>query len=208
MATSRTGSLGVLCVGIAAVALAGDAVEQPEFKSLPARDAASTYQTQIARLNHDYQEKLNSARKVYVSALSVAKERATRAGDLDEAVHIRDEISRLQQDAADDPHPHAGSVAVNPAGGLAAARAALTHELGGSIWTQNGVTFKFNEDGSLTTGDGKPYGRWTVLSPKAAIAQLPGGLTDRFEFDESIHTFNTREFGQGTPTEKMGHRKE
>src|SRR4051794_3304921 len=154
MTSQQVSGVLLLLTFFAGAALAGDGAGEPgasgavEFKSRAARDAAARYAATVERLNLDRQDKLAIARKVYATALTAAKDEATRSANLDEPARRRDPIAGLQKEA---PAPAAPA----RTSGLAAARADLTKQLGGTIWDENGKQTRFNADGTATRPDSK-----------------------------------------------------
>src|SRR4051812_35088808 len=118
--------VGVVCaISLAARAVGAAAPEAGgEPKSLAARDALATYAGATAKAARDYQDKIVAARRQCIFALNGAKDDATKAANLDEALRIRDTVTRLQNEAA-----AAAAVAAPPKAAAPSGREKLTARL-------------------------------------------------------------------------------
>jgi excinuclease UvrABC helicase subunit UvrB len=72
-----------------------------DFKSLPAKNAADIYSAALQRLTKEFKDKSDIARKACVVQLTSAQQAATKAGNLDEAIRIRDAITNLNAQVAE-----------------------------------------------------------------------------------------------------------
>jgi hypothetical protein len=168
----------------------GDAAE---FKTRQARDAMATYAGAAERLGREYQEKLSVARKTCLAGLTTAKEVATRAGNLDEAIRIRDTIAKLQAEAPAAPAADGGR------GPLVTARENLTRQLAGTVWEPGvGKGFRLNADGTVTGGDRAGPASWAALDGSVVAVRWPDGWVHTYAFDEKLKTCTPTEFGFGT----------
>ena len=184
------------CVMVVGIAVAGDEPGPVEFKSPAARLATETYNGEIQKLTRDYQQKADVARKACIAQLTSAQQSATKAGNLDEAVRIRDAITRLNSDAPE-PAGHTSPKGVTAAG-LLGDRQKLSQALAGSVWESGDTKFRFNDDGTgiYLTG-GKPPWTWIAMSGKEAYVRYGSGWTNRLEFDEAAKSFTFIECGIG-----------
>lgn len=198
MTKHRTaGLLLALVAGLAAAGWAADGAAKPgaagaagaaEFKSRLARDAAAKYAATVERLNQEHQEKLTAARKSYAAALTAARDEATRAANLDEAVRLRDAIADLQKEA---PAPARQD-------GPAAAQAALARQLAGTTWDDDGKQTRFNADGTVTRPDAKEKVTWAAINGNTVVMRHGERWTVALTFDEGFKTFSLTEYGFGT----------
>jgi hypothetical protein len=197
------GLLVAILAGLVGAAWAADGVGGPgeggpagatEFKSRAARDAATKYGFSVERLNQEHQKKLTAARRAYVVALTAAKDEATRAANLDEAVRLRDAIADLEKEA-----PPADVSA--RADGPAAAQATLAKKLAGTTWEDNGKQIRFNVDGTMTRQDSKEPWAWAAVNGTTIVMRRGDAWTVGLTFDESLKSFSLTEYGNGTKKE-------
>jgi hypothetical protein len=178
--------LMAVCGALTILAAACVAADQaaPKFKNLEARRAAT-----------DYAAAVKKAREDYAARLRRAQEAATRAGDLDEALKIREEIAALKGDgktvAAAGP-PGGGKAKPGPQ----AARDKLAARLVVGSWTYGEGSaggarpIKFNEDGTAQL-EGRQGVHWIAVNEREALLRYPeGGAYDKLIFNESCTSYD------------------
>ncbi len=141
----RRSFVGVgMLLGIVAVCVAADA---------PALEKArKEYTAALAKAQADYNAAAERAAEVFKKKLRDQQEADTKAGKLDSAVAIRDEIKNLE-DAAE-----------------SATVAQVRRRLEGSVWQwTSDQVLQLNRDGTVTASWTKGAGRWYV-NPDATVA--------------------------------------
>ncbi|HWE95378.1 MAG TPA: hypothetical protein VG269_15530 [Tepidisphaeraceae bacterium] len=158
------------------------------------------YTSGIAHLTHEFDEKAAVLRKAYITSLSLAKEKATKAGDLDEAIRIRDLVASIPATPpVDDAAAHGSNVL--------AARADLRRRLAGTIWQQNHrAPIRFNADGSVSTADSKDPWQWEAIDARHVVVRMSNGWMNCFEFDADLKKFSDTEYGRGSLADLDGAR--
>jgi hypothetical protein len=192
MKVYRIGGL-ILLGALVAAAIAADtsAPGLGDFKTLPARSAAETYTGTLTRLTRDYKEKGDVARKTCIAQLGVAQQAATKAGNLDEALRIRDAITKLNAETAENTKSNGPT-------GLILERQRLTAALAGTLWQSGDAKLKFADDGTGTYANAdKPAWEWVAMNGKEIYIRFGSGFTDRLEFDDAVKTFTFLEIGGG-----------
>ncbi|HET6250297.1 MAG TPA: hypothetical protein VFE47_21590 [Tepidisphaeraceae bacterium] len=189
---------GLLVLLIVAAAFAADSPTLGDFKSLSARSAADTYAGAVQRLTREFKEKNDAARKTCIQQLGVAQQAATKAGNLDEAIKIRDAITRLNTEIADNAQAGHGAT------GLIAERQKLSQALAGTVWQSGDTKLKFNEDGTGNLSASDKTWEWVAINGREAYVRYASGWTNRLEFDDSVKTFSFLELGNGKKVEASG----
>ena len=189
MKSFRSGGMWMLLI-LAAGAIAADSPSAGigDFKTLPAKSAAETYGGTLQRLTRDFKEKSDVARKTCVAQLTVAQQAATKAGNLDEAVRIRDAITTLNAQADTGAPTHGPN-------GLIVERQKLAQALAGTIWQSGDTKLKFNEDGTGNFAQGDKPWQWVAINGREVYVRYGSGWTNRLEFDDSMKTFTFLELG-------------
>ncbi len=72
-----------------------DVVSLPSFKNPEAKKAKSKYDEAVSAAKSEYEAKLAAARKALAAELETAQKLASQAGELDEAVRIRDTAKEI-----------------------------------------------------------------------------------------------------------------
>jgi hypothetical protein len=186
----------VFTIGLTAQAVfAAAATADPagEFKTWAARDAMTTYSAATNKAAREYQDKLAIARKACIASLNAAKDDATKAANLDEAVRIRDTVTRLQNEAA------AVGAAAAPKAAPLAGRERLAARLAGTAWDTAGKPYRFNADGTMTVGvpNSAPW-QWAAIGDHEVVVRRADGWTERYTFDDDLKFYTVVEFGNGT----------
>src|ERR1035437_5056225 len=127
----------------ASVLAEGSATTQPRFKSDAANEAVAAEITAEAKAKADYDKAVAAIKTELIAKLEAVKDKATKAGDLDEAVKLRDKIAALKAEATTKP----------------ATTFITAAELTGTWKLSRGGSFTFNKDGSLTV-TGTPVGNY------------------------------------------------
>ncbi|MBI1370325.1 MAG: hypothetical protein GC162_16950 [Planctomycetes bacterium] len=127
-------SIPYLCVLAALIGAAALWADEPRwpFTSIKAKSAAVRYEKTVKTADADHNRALDTARKEFIADLNEAMVDATKAGNLEEAIRIKDAKEQLL--GAEKP---AGAPATAPAAGTAADKTALTSRLVGSKWRQD-----------------------------------------------------------------------
>jgi hypothetical protein len=184
-----------LCVVANPIVCAAGEVSDAPFASPGARNAAESYGSALLRLQREFEEKAAVVRKAYVTQLTAAKDAATRSGNLDEAVRIRDAIEKLAAQA------QKGSV--DQHGALSADRLKLARQLGGTVWQTGAQSFKFNDDGTgIASGRNETF-QWVPINGRQVYMEFSAGWTNRLDFDEQVGTFTFQELANGTKKDEQ-----
>jgi hypothetical protein len=187
----------ILAVGVSIGAVTGDAGPSYDFKSPTARSAAEVYSGTVARATREFKDKSDSARKTFIGQLTTAQQAATKAGNLDEAVKIRDVITKLNAETQEAATSH-GS-------GPAAERQRLTASLVNSVWQTGDTKIRFNDDGTgIYVGSDKPPWEWVAMDGRSIYIRYSNGWTNRLEFDEAGKVFAFQEFGSPKKMDAQG----
>jgi len=181
----------IVLAACACTAIAGDSPDTP-FKSVAARAAAAKYQRTVEQLEHDQQRQLERVRIEYVEALADAQAGATRRGNLDEAVRIRDAIDAVK----------AGAIPANPMDARLMGTRWAWHKDGRDtavrvVFSAGGVYHMVEPDGA------KRPGRWRSVSIAHVEVVSPDGTAVEFSFNQATDTFMAIADG-GAP--RIGHR--
>jgi hypothetical protein len=75
--------------------------------------------------------------------------------------------------------------------------------MGGTFWLSNGITYKFNADGTGVSSDGKDGWLWAPINGREIYMKIGETWTNRLIFDEQLTTFIFQEYGVGTMREKQ-----
>ena len=159
------------------VALFADDKPTSDFKSPQLRAARVQLNSRILDIQREANGKIAAASKQYIAELQKAKDEATRRGDLDEALRIRDELAAVQKGLVSEPPPQTPWKA----------REGLAQDLAGTSWKLGG-----NPDLTLM-GDGRTspqsagiQGRWAPVGDRAIVVTFEDGWTDLWLFDEKL----------------------
>jgi hypothetical protein len=181
-----------LCGLVLAFGLRGDP-PAAEFKTFAARQAKSDYDTRLREIARDSQSKLAAVQKDYIAKLEKAKLQATQKGDLEDAVQMKEVIAKLKADIAEPA----------PVSRLHAEQTRLAGFISGTLWTTNGVTYKFNADGTGMSSDAKDEWLWTPINGREIYMKIGETWTNRLIFDDQLSSFVFQEYGYGTMREKQ-----
>ncbi len=162
-----------------------DIVPLPNFKNPEAKKAKSRYDEAVARAKTDYEQKLREAREALLADLDKAQKDASNAGDLDEAVKIRDARKVIAEGARD-----------------VATKADLRNALAGTRWNWGDVPLVLQADGrarhALWEAD-KLLIRWEAIDRRTALLVIEKGRDHHtvavLEFSEAIDEFKGFDFG-------------
>jgi len=88
----------------AATLLAGDA-DRWGFQTIKAKSAATRYEQAIRKAEAAHQRAITDARRQFITDLDRAKVEATQAGNLEEAIRLRDAIQTVGNDARSSTSP-------------------------------------------------------------------------------------------------------
>jgi len=81
-------TLFAACLIVALATSGAGTIDDPKFKSPPAKKAAEDFKKGVAKLDEKYRKGLEKARADYVKALGEARKEAIKANDLEEAQRI------------------------------------------------------------------------------------------------------------------------
>ena len=186
----------VFAMAVSIGVAAGDATTPAyDFKSPAARSAAEVYSGALTRASKDYKDKSDIARKAaFIAQLNTAQQAATKAGNLDEAVKIRDVIAKLNAEIQETAATHGSGPALE--------RQKLTAALVNTVWQSGEAKIRFNEDGTgVYVGADKPPWEWVAMDGRNVYLRFAVGWSVRLEFDESAKSFVYQELGAGKKIE-------
>jgi hypothetical protein len=171
--------LTVLLAGGLCVTAAGD--DDPPtppiiVKSAAAKKAEADYKTALAAAEQDFAAKVRLARAGLTKDLEKAKDAATKAGSLEDAVALRDRLKQLT-DAAP-PAPRKGP---------ALARDKLGLEVADAVWSgsPNWGQFVLKSDGSVAYEKmADTTSRWGAVSDSVVCVADAGGNVSVLLFDK------------------------
>ncbi len=89
-----------VCVLVISGMVFADIVPLPSFKNPEAKKAKSKYDEAVSNAKKEYEQRLTQARETLIADLDLAQKGASDAGDLDEAVRIRD-VKKLAENTDD-----------------------------------------------------------------------------------------------------------
>jgi hypothetical protein len=101
--TAAAASSLMIVVALYTSIAVGDATTAPaavKFKSADANNAVGVEVTAEAKAKAEYDKALIAAKTKLIAELEIVKEKTTRAGDLDEALRLRDKIAELKEEIA------------------------------------------------------------------------------------------------------------
>lgn len=177
MNTKTNGLIATIILLAVCALLAAGAVGEG-FTTIKARAATATFERAVTKADAEHAQTIDAAQRAYAANLAEAKADATRAGNLDEAVRIRDAIDALK----------AGTASAKP----------LDARLAGTRWAwhkdgrDTGVRVVFFGGGvyQMIEPDGaKRSGRWRIVSIAHVEAVNPRGVAMEFTFNQAADAF-------------------
>jgi hypothetical protein len=146
------------------------------FKSPAAVVARNAHARKVEVAEREYREKVAAAHAEYAAALEQAQGVVTKAGNLDEAVRIRDAAARVKAEA----------VAARPAAVEGAGRGRLTAAVLGTTWQSPTFTFELAAENRFTASGANGGGRWFAVDDRRVILVFDNGWVNLLTFDDGL----------------------
>lgn len=139
---------------------------EPAFESEEAGEAHEAYRRELKKAEEAYRRAVERARSTCVARLERAMEAATRRGNLEEAVRVRDAVERLRREAAETDEAREQWDA-----------AALSRELEGTAWRRGdtGGTVTL-EPGGRCSANNHGRGSWQATGPRQVEIEVESAL--------------------------------
>ena len=153
--------LGVIMT-ISVTHLVAQTAQKPTIKNQQALNAITTYEAAEKKAKADYDRAVSAARKTAITQLEAAMAVATKAGNLDEAVAIREKIAALKaEEEAGQNKPFVNMTV-------------------GTWRGKDGTVWVFTRDGKFTGNPrGNEQGTWTVTATELRLT-FRNGRVDVF----------------------------
>ncbi|QNN24489.1 hypothetical protein HED60_20175 [Planctomycetales bacterium ZRK34] len=156
---SRYRMMAVLVLVLSAAFLIAGEVDQRDFQTVKAKAATVRFDQAIKQADALHQRTIAEARRQYMADLNEAMVEATKAGNLEEAIRLRDAMREIQE-----------SKVARPDNEIPSGRETLTKSLIGSTWLTNNGTDKvqYQADGTGTE-NGKSAFKWAALDDQRVV---------------------------------------
>lgn len=182
---------------VAGVVLAQNTSDKRKFKNLEAVYAQRKYEADLDKAKKMYEQQRADARKTYAASLKSAQLDETKAGALESAIQIRDEIALLEE--AEKATAENDASNQKSKGSPEKGTQSILTNLAGTNWANTrGVTFQWQKDGRLLhSGKERPC---FALDTRRVAVVFSESHIDVLLFDEKLtkfEQFNT--MGNGKP---------
>lgn len=185
----------VLLAGLISLSIAGDDANTSQYKSRTALGAEAQFRAALSEAEAEFARKQRDAQQKLKAGLTKAMDEATKAGDLDDALKIRERIREIEAGELD-----AKKTGVDRNDD----RARLYRRIVNSDWSGKGVwsAFRFNANGTVVRqGNLVKDHYWAAVDSRRLVTIWPDGAVDMFELDDAGKSFSAYAVGRiGKPS--------